>query len=90
MHAALVHQCRALGDATQKAVGWRRHCGVEVTGRELCACPPSMCHSYGGREELKVKCRMIVIEGRKEERAQMRAPRARPEMLAAGQDVAVG
>ena len=49
-----------------------------------------MCHSYGGREELKVKCRMIVTEGRKEERAQTRAPRARPEMLAAGQDVEVG
>lgn len=44
---------------------------------------------YGGREKLKVKCRMIVTQGRNAERAQMRAPRARPEMLAADQDVAV-
>ena len=31
---------------------------------------------YGGREKLKVKCRMIVTQGRNAERAQMRAPRS--------------
>ena len=57
--------------------------------RSVVACPPSMSASNGGREELKVRRRMIVTKGRNAERAQMRAPRARPEMLAADQDVAV-
>ena len=49
-----------------------------------------MSADYGGREELKVKCRMIVTKGRNAERAQMRAPRARLELVAASQDVEVG
>ena len=55
------------------------------------ACPPSIGATKGDLEKYKVKCRIIVTEvGKEAGGAPARRARARLDVMAAHQDVAIG